>query len=721
MKKLITGFFAVLFISSVQFNNVYSQGFNSIVSPDGIHVIAVGNDGLVFRSINSGNSWSSYVINSEDLRSVSSAGNDVWIAGQSGNVHKTGKTNSAVSTYNTGSAENINSIVFIDTETGYLCGDNGIVYKSVNGGVTWSVKNTGIANIKLNSISFIDAMKGIVVGDQGQTYTTVDGGTTWTAEQMGTTRNLLKAKYFTDGIVVTGEYGVIISKQNGGVWNNIVTRTNSDIRGVTGIGVNDAAVCGGGGFIRNNKNGSANFFNFEINPMMANLTDIFYYDNLKGFAVSSLNKAIIRTTNGGVSWDLPAGTTVTQTWAQKSPNGSGIGNTLCMHPTDRNSTFVVYGTKVYVSRDKGDTWNQIANIGIGSRAHSFYVSPVDTNIWMAAMQSSPDKVVRSTDYGLSWSTILSMDFTTYGQPLEMDQNDPSNYYFVPTNTQGSGLYRSTDNGASFNLVAPYNNTSIGSPCDIIVMWDNSDVLFIGDDGADIYKTTNRGVNWYLVKPGSSSEIPSMCNSVFDQNICYATTWSSSQVFKTINKGETWNITSNNSGSGWGSDLCREDPTVVLTGNYGAQSYLTTNGGTNFFNVNSGLSGAGAGILVPDRSYLLNMQTGSLFKMVITYSVITNFSENTASTLIPEKFELFQNYPNPFNPVTNIKFSLPENGNISLKIFDKLGKEVENLADGYRNAGTYEINFDASGLSSGVYFYKIVTNNFVSTKKMVLVK
>ncbi|MBK7160313.1 MAG: hypothetical protein IPH77_17710 [Ignavibacteria bacterium] len=94
------------------------------------------------------------------------------------------------------------------------------------------------------------------------------------------------------------------------------------------------------------------------------------------------------------------------------------------------------------------------------------------------------------------------------------------------------------------------------------------------------------------KARSSSEVPSMCNSVFDKSICYATTWGSSQVFKTSNHGDTWNITSNNSGSGWGSDLCREDPTLVLTGNYGSQAYLTTNGGATFFNVNTGLSEAG---------------------------------------------------------------------------------------------------------------------------------
>ncbi|WP_257201874.1 hypothetical protein [Bradyrhizobium sp. WBOS04] len=118
--------------------------------------------------------------------------------------------------------------------------------------------------------------------------------------------------------------------------------------------------------------------------MLANLVDIFYYNSNLGFAVSSLNDAIIKTSNAGQSWELPSGTTVAMNWISKSPSGSGIGNNLCMHPKDRNSAFVVYGNRVYVSRDRSETWTQIATVGVGSRAHSFYVSPVDTNVWLAA-------------------------------------------------------------------------------------------------------------------------------------------------------------------------------------------------------------------------------------------------------------------------------------------------------------------------------------------------
>jgi hypothetical protein len=90
-------------------------------------------------------------------------------------------------------------------------------------------------------------------------------------------------------------------------------------------------------------------------------------------------------------------------------------------------------------------------------------------------------------------------------------------------------------------------------------------------------------------------------------------------------------------------------------------------------------------------------------------------------LITEEFELKQNYPNPFNPTTTIKYSLPNNDILSLKVFDILGREVAVLVNEYKPAGTYAAEFNASLFASGVYFYQLQSGNFVETKKMVLMK
>lgn len=89
--------------------------------------------------------------------------------------------------------------------------------------------------------------------------------------------------------------------------------------------------------------------------------------------------------------------------------------------------------------------------------------------------------------------------------------------------------------------------------------------------------------------------------------------------------------------------------------------------------------------------------------------------------VPKKYTLSQNYPNPFNPSTRIKFGVPKSGMVSLKIYDILGRQVATLVNGYRKAGNYRVNFDASALASGIYFYRVVSGNFVKTKKMILMK
>jgi len=96
--------------------------------------------------------------------------------------------------------------------------------------------------------------------------------------------------------------------------------------------------------------------------------------------------------------------------------------------------------------------------------------------------------------------------------------------------------------------------------------------------------------------------------------------------------------------------------------------------------------------------------------------ITNISNE-----IPEKYSLSQNYPNPFNPVTNVEFGISKSGYVSLKIFDMLGKEIAILVNANLTPGNYNYNFDASKISSGVYFYRLVTKDFSETKKMNLIK
>ncbi len=112
-------------------------------------------------------------------------------------------------------------------------------------------------------------------------------------------------------------------------------------------------------------------------------------------------------------------------------------------------------------------------------------------------------------------------------------------------------------------------------------------------------------------------------------------------------------------------------------------------------------------------------------------ILTTFKEGIVSVdesmdLQPDKFELYQNYPNPFNPTTKIKYSIPSNvkretSNVNLKIYDVLGNEILNIVNEQKTTGSYQIEFNATNLPSGIYFYQLIADNFSDTKKMILLR
>jgi len=103
---------------------------------------------------------------------------------------------------------------------------------------------------------------------------------------------------------------------------------------------------------------------------------------------------------------------------------------------------------------------------------------------------------------------------------------------------------------------------------------------------------------------------------------------------------------------------------------------------------------------------------------ITYSPV---GINPVSNEIPSQYKIYQNYPNPFNPVTNIKFDIPRKSYTKIDIFDMLGKNVETLVNETIDAGSYNLDWNGENFSSGEYFYRIVTDDFVETKRMTLLK
>ena len=124
----------------------------------------------------------------------------------------------------------------------------------------------------------------------------------------------------------------------------------------------------------------------------------------------------------------------------------------------------------------------------------------------------------------------------------------------------------------------------------------------------------------------------------------------------------------------------------------------------------------------DRIVYDNLNPQSIHGAIVMYNRCVLSKEGDVKLVTtPVDFALEQNYPNPFNPTTTINYSIPEAGNVEIKVYDVLGTEVATLINEEREPGNFTVAFNASSLASGVYIYTLRTNNFVQTNKMILMK
>lgn len=170
--------------------------------------------------------------------------------------------------------------------------------------------------------------------------------------------------------------------------------------------------------------------------------------------------------------------------------------------------------------------------------------------------------------------------------------------------------------------------------------------------------------------------------------------------------------------------------------YGTMT-LPGGGTAQALRVRSDMTQTGGSSYIRSISYLFITNSGTQFSVeaadttspnsgVIPISGITYINSNVtgvnqADNSIPQNFLLEQNYPNPFNPSTQINYSIPSAQKVTIKIYDELGKEVTTLVNSDQAAGNYTVDFNASELASGVYFYRIQAGNFIQMKKMILMK
>jgi len=412
---------------------------------------------------------------------------------------------------------------------------------------------------------------------------------------------------------------------------------------------------------------------------------------------------------------------------------------------------------VFVLNLNAQSWVK-QNSGTTNNLWAIYFLNPDTG-WVTGDGGT---VLKTVDGGQTWSD----------KSLGVLENMGS-CFFVNSNlgwVGGSyGLYKTTDGGDSWTQQTGPSNIKKIFFFDQSTGWTVGGTYGTTSDFGQIFLTTDGGDHWTEEK---NSTHWSMFNGV--QFIDKSTGWVSSGfgfLIKATDGGSVWQSPLYlKSGMGIGSMYFIDKNTGFAVGrdNNGGSIYKTVDGGTSwidkapgmpyspgyikFFNANNGIVAGGAyfgqpAVLVtsdggenwttqitsvPDGAssgsflseYFVDNNTGwavggsgSILKFEMTTSV------EDIRNPVPKDFSLEQNYPNPFNPTTVINYSLPKASHVSIKVYDMLGKEVTELVKETKKAGRYSILFSTLNyhLASGIYFYQLKTDEYVSMKKMILMK
>jgi hypothetical protein len=384
---------------------------------------------------------------------------------------------------------------------------------------------------------------------------------------------------------------------------------------------------------------------------------------------------------------------------------------------------------------------------------SVSVDPVDTNI----VYFGKNDVCKTTDGGDSYTSV----FTTMQEPFNFGYSGNATsveicpydhnivfagynmaYYPNTVNAKG-GLFYTADANNIFSetwhqlpiTISQYGyDANIG---DILFNKEGNDtVLYVSAiydpanplSGKNIYRIVKSGSNWTVssdMVPANMEDHSTVTASIQDLELS-----ANKQIIYAAGFDEY-----NHTFAVYKKDLAGSGKWSLLTTNglpiNGFSTRIAAGNDTVFFSVDNRIyflgansSAWGVAHTYPEGTSINFLLFDGLVAGTSTgfYAFVANPNVGVKQpTVLPRFFKLEQNYPNPFNPSTKIKFSLPHNDRVTLKVYDILGREVITLIDGYQTAGDHTIEFNGAGLASGIYMYRVSGDNFSETKKMLMLK
>jgi photosystem II stability/assembly factor-like uncharacterized protein len=485
------------------------------------------------------------------------------------------------------------------------------------------------------------------------------------------------------------------------------------------------------------------------------------------------NLDVYRSTNGGTSFSLMSNWSAWNSGATP-PGSPESGATNFSHadqhyfatnPKDPNKFYSITDGGLYRSNDFGTTYyscnggyvttqfySGFANSyqdsifcigGLQDNRSAFYQGTVawyktfqgdgmwcavnSTNSQICYTEYTYGDINKSNNGGVGWSDISppgsgSENNYCFAAPYIVCRSNPSVLY-----VGGLSVYKSTVGGGSWQ--GPYGSFNGAKILAMDGSSTSTDTVYAatvptGAITAGIYKTTD-GINWTSISAGIPNRYPIDLhvnpNNSKDVYVTFGG-FGTGHLYRTTNGGASWNDIS----AGL-PDVPTEAvvvdpqyPQNIYVGN-DLGVYCSTNSGANWYVYNLGMPPAlvfDLTIVYPNRHIRATTHGNGVYERSLLQNPLVGVVKNTE---IPKEFKLYQNYPNPFNPSSKIKYQLSKSEYVMINVYDISGKTVKTLVNEKQNAGTYEVKMDASGLSSGVYFYRINAGEFSDVKKMMLVK
>lgn len=652
--------------------------------------LAVGEAGVIIKTTDGGKSWvqKSSTTNNTLWKIQAFSYNNIFICGLNGILLYSNDGGENWIAINLNVGNNLLSLKVIDEQTGWLCGSDSILFKTTNGGNAWFRKTTGFQGV-YRDIDFYDANLGYICSTSGF-LVTENGGESWGSKIYG---GFNTVEPLTDSIVIAGSPTghIFYSEDRGTSWTIVNTAWSSNIQSIEMV-------------------------NDTLGYASALFTNGYYFTTDGGLSwdwkVERIGNSQITFVNEYVGYGVGTDLTLTKTtdrgntWKRLIIN-DGI-NAICF--IDEMNGFLsadmMYSfediKQVYYSSDGGYSWENVENFELLlDNVNTIIAFPDNLNGFIGAYGGI---IYKSTNAGANWylSDTTSIVIGFESPPL-VDFAFYNNYgWALISGYQGSRVKKTTNLGAEWNLLP----TEFSDRLNNIFFYNELNGWITGQDYFG--STTDGGISWIK----NTSLNYSYYQDVFFSNLNNGwLTIDSNRTLRTTNGGLTWQST----GLKGGTFIIVDNNNIYLTSDK-ALYYSSNNGNSWELRLDSTNAIELSTLPEVNDGWGINGN-----KIIMKYDdLITNLGEE--SYFILQENTLFQNYPNPFNPITTIKYKILETTFVNISLFNITGRKVKELVSEKKQPGVYTLDMKGGELSSGVYFYRLVTDSgYEVVKKMLLIK